>query len=87
MQQAKAQYLGTLSTIPQLEGSLRQNQNALGVLLARPPGPLPEIAGGKNTIPQAELGSSSICPPTCCVAVPTSARSRCSWPRSRRRSV
>ena len=41
---------------PQLEGSLRQNQNALGVLLARPPGPLPEIAEGKDTIPQAELG-------------------------------
>ncbi len=56
VQQAKAQYLGTLSTIPQLEGSLRQNQNALGVLLARPPGPLPEIAKGKDTIPQAELG-------------------------------
>jgi outer membrane protein, multidrug efflux system len=56
VQQAKAQYLGTLSTIPQLEGRLRQNQNALGVLLARPPGPLPEIAEGKNTIPQAELG-------------------------------
>ena len=56
VQQAKAQYLGTLSTIPQLEGSLRQNQNALGVLLARPPGPLPEIAEGNDTIPQAELG-------------------------------
>jgi outer membrane protein, multidrug efflux system len=56
VQQAKAQYLGTLSTIPQLEGSLRQSQNALGVLLARPPGPLPEIAEGKDTIPQAQLG-------------------------------
>jgi NodT family efflux transporter outer membrane factor (OMF) lipoprotein len=56
VQQAKAQYLETLSTIPQLEGSLRQNQNALGVLLARPPGPLPEIAEGKDTIPQSELG-------------------------------
>ncbi len=56
VQQAKAQYLGTLSTIPQLEGALRQTQNALGVLLARPPGPLPEIAAGKDTIPQAELG-------------------------------
>ena len=56
VQQAKAQYLGTLSTIPQLEGSLRQNENALGALLARPPGPLPEIAEGKDTIPQAELG-------------------------------
>jgi outer membrane protein, multidrug efflux system len=56
VQQAKAQYLGTLSTIPQLEGSLRQNQNALGVLLARAPGSLPEIAEGKDTIPQARLG-------------------------------
>ena len=56
VQQAKAQYLGTLSTIPQLEGSLRQNQNALGVLLARPPGSLPEIVGGNDNIPQAELG-------------------------------
>jgi outer membrane protein, multidrug efflux system len=56
VQQAKAQYLGTLSTIPQLEGSLRQNQNALSILLARPPGPLPEIAKGTGTIPQAELG-------------------------------
>ena len=56
VQQAKAQYLGTLSTIPQLEGALRQTQNALGVLLDRPPGPLPEIAAGKDTIPQADLG-------------------------------
>ncbi|WP_434735582.1 efflux transporter outer membrane subunit [Candidatus Accumulibacter propinquus] len=56
VQQARAQYLGTLSTIPQLEGSLRQTRNALSVLLARPPGPLPEMASGRNTIPQAELG-------------------------------
>ncbi len=56
VQQAKAQYLGTLSTIPQLEGSLRQTQNALATLLARPPGPLPEMATGKDSIPQAELG-------------------------------
>ena len=56
VQQAKAQYLGTLSTIPQLEGSLRQNQNALSILLARPPEPLPEVAKGKDTIPEAELG-------------------------------
>ena len=56
VQQAKAQYLGTLATIPQLEGSLRQTQNALSMLLARPPGPLPEMAAGKDMIPQAELG-------------------------------
>jgi NodT family efflux transporter outer membrane factor (OMF) lipoprotein len=55
VQQAKAQYLGTLATIPQLEASLRQTQNALSILLARPPGPLAEMAAGKNVIPQAEL--------------------------------
>jgi NodT family efflux transporter outer membrane factor (OMF) lipoprotein len=55
VQQAKAQYLGTLATIPQLEGSLRQTQNALSILLARPPGPVPEMAAGKDVIPQAEL--------------------------------
>lgn len=55
VQQAKAQYLGTLATIPQLEIVLRQTQNALGILLARPPGPLPEMAGGKESIPQADL--------------------------------
>jgi NodT family efflux transporter outer membrane factor (OMF) lipoprotein len=55
VQQAKAQYLGTLSTIPQLEGGLRQTQNALSTLLARAPGPLPEMAAGKDVIPQAEL--------------------------------
>ena len=36
VQQAKAQYLGTLATIPPLESSLRQTQNALSTLLARP---------------------------------------------------
>ena len=55
VQQAQAQYLGTLATIPELEGSLRQTQNALSVLLARPPGPLPEMAGGREKIPEAEL--------------------------------
>ena len=55
VQQAKAQYLATLATIPQLEGSLRQLQNALAVLLSRPPGPLPEMAAGSERIPQAEL--------------------------------
>ncbi len=55
VQQAKAQYLGTLSTIPGLQGSLRQTQNALSTLLARPPGPLPEMAAAQDQIPQAEL--------------------------------
>ena len=55
VQQAKAQYLGTLATIPQLEAGLRQTQNALSTLLARAPGPLPEMAAGKDVIPQAQL--------------------------------
>jgi outer membrane protein, multidrug efflux system len=55
VQQATALYLGTLSTIPQLEGVQRQTQNALSTLLARAPGPLPEMAAGKDVIPQAEL--------------------------------
>lgn len=55
VQQARAQYLGTLSTVPQLEIALRQTQNALSVLLARPPGPLPEMNEGKERIPQAGL--------------------------------
>jgi NodT family efflux transporter outer membrane factor (OMF) lipoprotein len=53
--QAKSLYLGTLATIPELEGSLRQTQNALSVLLARPPGPLPEMATGREQIPVATL--------------------------------
>ncbi len=48
-------YLSTLSTIPELESTLRQSQNALSVLLARPPGPLPEMAAGTEKIPQASL--------------------------------
>ena len=55
VQQAKAQYLATLATIPQLEAGLRQTQNALSTLLARAPGPLPEMAAGKDVIPTAEL--------------------------------
>jgi len=55
VQQAKSLYLGTLATIPPLEASLRQTQNALSTLLARAPGPLPEMASGKELIPQAEL--------------------------------
>lgn len=55
VQQALAQYLGTLATIPALESGLRQTQNALSTLLARAPGPLPEMAAGQDVIPQAAL--------------------------------
>ncbi|HEY6130465.1 MAG TPA: TolC family protein [Halioglobus sp.] len=56
VQQARTQYLSTLATIPELESSLRQAQNALSVLLARPPGPVPEMQAGREAIPIADLG-------------------------------
>jgi multidrug efflux system outer membrane protein len=55
VEQARSLYLGTLATIPPLQASLRQAQNALSTLLARPPGPLPEMDPGKNLIPHAGL--------------------------------
>lgn len=42
-QQARTQYLATLSTVPQLELSLRNTRNALCALLGRPPADLPEL--------------------------------------------
>ena len=56
MQQARTLYLSTLATIPELEASLHQTQNALAILLARPPGPLPEMDAGRERIPDADLG-------------------------------
>ena len=53
VQQAQAQYLGTLATIPQFESRLRQTQNALSMLLARPPGPAARDGRGQGVIPQA----------------------------------
>jgi NodT family efflux transporter outer membrane factor (OMF) lipoprotein len=55
VQQAKSLYFGTIATIPELESSLRQAQNALSVLLARPPGPLPEMTESAERIPEATL--------------------------------
>ena len=55
VQQARSLYLGTIATVPELEGTLRQAQTALNVLLGRPPGPLPEMATGQEQIPQAAL--------------------------------
>ena len=55
VQQAKSQYLATLATIPAFEATLRQLQNALSTLLARAPGPLPEMAASKSVIPTADL--------------------------------
>jgi len=62
VQQAKTQYLSTLSSIPQLETSLNQSQNALSVLLARKPGPLPEMTSNTGVIPQGTLAMVSEVP-------------------------
>ncbi|WP_341534309.1 efflux transporter outer membrane subunit [Oceanisphaera pacifica] len=51
VQQAKNQYLVTLSTIPKLEIGQQQLSNALGVLLGRPPGNMPELSALPNTLP------------------------------------
>lgn len=54
LQQAKTQYLGTLSSIPDFESQIMRTRNALSVLMGRPPGPLPELpdlAGKEGLIP------------------------------------
>ncbi len=43
LQQAKTQYLGTLSSIPALEITLLKIRNSLSALLGRPPGEIPEL--------------------------------------------
>ena len=56
VQQARSQYLSTLATIPELESSLRQTQNALCVLLARPPGAAARDGGRTaSRFPRREL--------------------------------
>lgn len=52
VQQARTQHLATLATIPELEASLQQIENALCVLLARSPGDLPELADVAPVLPQ-----------------------------------
>lgn len=52
LQQAKTQYLATLSSIPDLEITLTQVGNALASLLGRQPGDLPELAGKPQPLPQ-----------------------------------
>ncbi|CAG9185466.1 Cation efflux system protein CusC [Cupriavidus laharis] len=43
LQQAKTQYLGTLSSIPELESQILHARNALAILIGRPPAPMQEI--------------------------------------------
>lgn len=54
LQQAKTQYLSTLSSIPSFESQIMRTRNALAILIGRPPGPLPELpelAGKEGVIP------------------------------------
>jgi NodT family efflux transporter outer membrane factor (OMF) lipoprotein len=57
LQQAKTQYLATLATIPDLQVALTKTRNALGGLLGRPPGELPELVEPLERLPVAEIGS------------------------------
>ncbi|MCU1752773.1 efflux transporter outer membrane subunit [Pseudomonas sp. 6D_7.1_Bac1] len=43
-QQAKAQYVATLATIPNLESQVLSTRNALAVLIGHPPGPLEQLS-------------------------------------------
>ncbi|MGB5162333.1 MAG: efflux transporter outer membrane subunit [Thermoanaerobaculia bacterium] len=54
LQQAKTQYLATLATVPSLEAALVQTSNALGALLGRAPGDMPEIKGLTGKLPAVE---------------------------------
>lgn len=51
LQQAKTQYLGTLSSIPDFETQVAQTRNAIAVLLGLPPGGLSELKEQTGLIP------------------------------------
>jgi NodT family efflux transporter outer membrane factor (OMF) lipoprotein len=54
LQQARTQYLSTLSTIPELQITLTKTRNALATVLGRPPGKLAELAGNTDKLPSVE---------------------------------
>lgn len=54
LQQAKTQYLGTLSSIPEIESQVLRTRNALAVLIGQPPSQLPELATNTGLIPLLE---------------------------------
>lgn len=54
LQQAKTQYLATLSSIPDLEMALAQIRNSLAVLLGRAPGELTELSVPEYKLPAIE---------------------------------
>ena len=54
LQQAKAQYMHTLSSIPDLELRLIKVRNAISLLLARPAGTIAELTGELPALPSIE---------------------------------
>ena len=54
LQQAKTQYLATLSAIPDLQIALTKTRNALATLLGRPPGELPELTSDTAKLPSID---------------------------------
>ena len=54
LQQAKTQYMSTLSSIPAFEQTLHQLRNALCVLVGRPPGDLPELDAEIRELPEID---------------------------------
>ncbi|MGD2137813.1 MAG: efflux transporter outer membrane subunit [Gammaproteobacteria bacterium] len=54
LQQARTQYLATLSTVPELQITLTKTRNALAALLGRPPVGLPELAEPIDRLPGIE---------------------------------
>lgn len=54
LQQAKTQYLATLSTIPDLELTLAKTRNAMCALLGRPPGKIPELSTSRSRLPSVK---------------------------------
>ncbi len=55
VQQAKAQYLSTLATIPSLQLALTQTRNALAAVLGRAPGEVPELEVVDSVLPEPDL--------------------------------
>jgi NodT family efflux transporter outer membrane factor (OMF) lipoprotein len=51
LQQAKTQYLGTLSTIPDFESQVASLRNALSTLIGQPPGSIPDLDRNTGVVP------------------------------------
>jgi len=60
--QARTQYLSTIADIPPLETGLQQTRNAIAQTIGRPPGVLPELALGPQTLPVTPAGVATELP-------------------------